>query len=97
MENKNKIELPELCYVATPSTGEIVIVKRYISGYYPLDYKETRNINELNEAIGVSKAQSQAMLVGSMFGWNVEGANPNNYNEDGSWKKEDLKLTLNRL
>jgi hypothetical protein len=33
-------------------------------------------VDELNTKMGVTKAQSEAMLVGSMFGWNVPGANP---------------------
>ena len=35
--------------------------------------------NELNEGLGVTKAQRKAMEVGSMFGFDVPGINPEYY------------------
>ncbi len=84
--NKN---LPDECYGVLPSSGEIVIIKRGESGYYPTgqhgnSQKESVSIvNERNEACGVSKAQAAAMLAGSLFGWNVPAADPKNYDEQG--------------
>jgi hypothetical protein len=40
----------------------------------------------LNDRIGVTPAQASAMITGSMFGWNVPGAKPDAYNEDGTKK-----------
>lgn len=37
-----------------------------------------------NKAMGVTKRQETAMVAGSMFGWNVPGANPLNYDKDGN-------------
>ena len=37
----------------------------------------------LNDAMRVTKAQSAAMLAGSMFGWDVPAADPKNYDENG--------------
>ena len=38
--------------------------------------------DELNEKLGVSPIQRQAMEVGSMAGWDVPGAEPAKYQED---------------
>lgn len=36
-------------------------------------------IDQWNEEIGVTPAMREAMEIGSMFGWEVPGANVNNY------------------
>ena len=38
--------------------------------------------DELNENLGVTPIQRQAMEVGSMVGWDVPGADPVKYQED---------------
>lgn len=40
-------------------------------------------VDEYNGKLGVTKAQEEAMKAGSMFGWNVPGADPKNYDMDG--------------
>ncbi len=81
--------LPEQCYGVLPNTGEFIIVKKGESGYYRTDIsmgskEENRALaDEYNGKLGVSKAQAAAMLVGSMFGWQVPGADPKNYDENG--------------
>lgn len=81
--------LPEQCYGILPDTGELTIVKKGESGYYRTDIsmgskEENRALaDEYNGKLGVSKAQAAAMLVGSMFGWQVPGADPQNYDENG--------------
>lgn len=81
--------LPEQCYGVLPNTGEFIIVKKGESGYYQTDIsmgskEENRALaDEYNGKLGVSKAQAAAMLVGSMFGWQVPGADPKNYDENG--------------
>jgi hypothetical protein len=51
-----------------------------------LDFK-IRLADHMNQNIlEVTKAQSEAMSVGSMFGWDSRGADPDFYNEDGSRK-----------
>ena len=53
--------------------------------YYPSDWDtgdKERNVelaDELNENLGVTPAQRQAMEIGSMVGWDVPGADPGNY------------------
>lgn len=81
--------LPDFCYSVLQSTGEIVILKQGESGYFRTDIA-VRNkeealefVEEYNSKLGVSKSQAQAMSVGSMFGWDVPGADPSNYDENG--------------
>ena len=74
--------LPELCFSTLASTGQLICVKRGENGYYPSDWDtgdKERNVelaDELNENLGVSPVQRQAMEVGSMCGWDVPGADP---------------------
>ena len=74
--------LPELCFSTMPGTGELICIKRGESGYYPSDWstssrEHNRQIaDEQNQRLGVTPAQKEAMMCGSMFGWNVPGANP---------------------
>jgi len=73
-----------------PSTGETVVVKRGEKGYYPQEpHIALRDADEMNMLIGVTQGQAEAMLAGSMFGWDVPGANPDMYNDDGSPIKGD--------
>lgn len=81
--------LPEQCYGVLPDTGELIIVKKGESGYYRTDIsmgskEENRALADgYNGKLGVSKAQAAAMLAGSMFGWQVPGADPKNYDDNG--------------
>ena len=81
--------LPDQCYCVLPSSDEIIIVKKGENGYYRTDkYGHDRAeaqaiVDECNKIGGVTKAQAAAMLAGSMFGWEVPGADPKNYDEQG--------------
>ncbi len=80
--------LPELCFSTLASTGQLICIKRGESGYYPSKWDtgdKERNVelaDELNENLGVTLIQRQAMEVGSMAGWDVPGADPAKYQED---------------
>lgn len=77
-------ELPEVAFIDNPveqgggrrygTDAQVLKVKRGESGFYPV---YTRiSADDLNEQHGVTPAQREAMLIGSMMGWTVPGANP---------------------
>ncbi|MEE1320200.1 MAG: hypothetical protein UHM85_01535 [Acutalibacteraceae bacterium] len=82
--------LPERCYNVLPSDGRLIIITKGESGY--TDVNDSNNSSEKNKELadghnaemGVTKAQAEAMLSGSMFGWNTPAADPKNYNEQGT-------------
>lgn len=81
--------LPESCYSVLGTTGELIVIKKGESGYYHTDYstndkaENLRLKNYYNEMLEVDHVQEECMKAGSMFGWNVPGADPNNYDENG--------------
>lgn len=82
--------LPEQCFSTLPSTGELILITKGESNYAPCydystsDRAENREFaNDRNIKNGVTKAQEEAMLAGSMFGWHTPAADPKNYDENG--------------
>ncbi|MDU3779981.1 MAG: hypothetical protein E7G43_08475, partial [Flavonifractor plautii] len=72
------------------TTGQLICIKRGETGYYPSDWDtgdKEGNVelaDELNEDLGVTPIQRQAMEIGSMAGWDVPGADPKHYEESYS-------------
>ncbi len=68
--------LPPLCYACHPETGATVLIVRGEDGYHPI--RTFLTPGQLNAALTElpTTAQIRAMLVGSMFGWQVPGADP---------------------
>ena len=83
-------DLPEVCFSILPSTGDVIIIKHGESGYYRCEYSTEDKAfnrefaNDRNANLGVSKAQVDAMLAGSMYGWDVPAADPKSYDENGT-------------
>lgn len=83
-------DLPEVCFSILPSTGDVIIIKHGESGYYRCEYStedkafNSEFANDRNANLGVSKAQVEAMLAGSMYGWDVPAADPKSYDENGT-------------
>lgn len=83
-------DLPEVCYSILPSTGDVIIIKHGKSGYYRCEYSTEDKAfnrefaNDRNANLGVSKAQVEAMLAGSMYGWDVPAADPKSYDVNGT-------------
>lgn len=81
--------LPEKCFGALQTSREMILLKKGVMGYehtyiYPEDTMEQQEAADtLNDTMGVTKAQSAAMLAGSMFGWDAPAADPKNYDENG--------------
>ena len=85
--------LPAFAMAVLASTGELVTVRRGMTGYYRSernvrgDVKKNEEIAvELNSQFELTKAQVAAMVCGSMFGWDVPGANPAMYDENGQFR-----------
>ena len=96
--NGNKViplrsSLPEQCYIYVQTENKIGIVKKGESGYYKTDILESNEIkshseaeafvDEINEKLNVTPAQSKAMMAGSMFGWQTPAADPKSYDDNG--------------
>lgn len=85
----NLSKLPETCYTVSDYSKELIQIKRGVKGYFAsplsaLAVEENRALaDKLNAELGVSKAQEQAMFIGSMFGWHVPGADPDMYEKTG--------------
>ena len=80
--------LPDMCYSVLESTGELISVDKGEMGYHPVNVRgenmtSRAAADKANKALGISKAQEAAMVAGSMFGWAVPAADPENYNEHG--------------
>lgn len=89
-ELAGKHELPEKCFSVLPSTGERILIWRGQSDYDSFDTGVTdravirAEVDKDNARWGVTRAQEEAMLAGSMFGWNTPAAKPWHYDKDGN-------------
>jgi hypothetical protein len=93
-ELAGKHELPRKCFSTLPTSGKRILIWRGQSGYDSFDGGvENRaavrvEVDRDNARWGVTRAQEEAMLAGSMFGWDTPAAKAWRYNEDGRLKDE---------
>lgn len=69
--------LPRVCLAITPGTENPVRIVRGESGYYPVH--PATDVARFNNERGITEHQVEAMLAGSMFGWECPGADPDEY------------------
>lgn len=77
-------KLPERVLVGPSRAKELAInvgycIHRGVPGYTPVPSLTDAIAARLNAQAGVTDAQIEAMQVGSMFGWHVPGADPDQY------------------
>lgn len=82
-ETPNK--LPLYCTVVHPANNRVAArIIRGREGYaWSKEFDTAEQAAEFcdsaNAEFGITKAQKEAMLCGSMFGWHVPGADPDTY------------------
>jgi len=89
-ELAGKHELPNDCFSVMPHSGDLILIVMGEKGFYPQgestsDPAVNRQIaTAKNALLGVTRAQEEAMLAGSLLGWNVPAAKPWNYDQNGT-------------
>lgn len=74
-------KLPPRCFIGPSKAQELAIdtgycIYRGMAGYVPVPSLTDETAARLNA--GITPAQIEAMEIGSMFGWHVPGADPDN-------------------
>ncbi len=67
-------KLPIACAARNPTDNKPIIIKRGERGYHPA--AEDLNVQMFNRRLNVTASQVEAMMIGSMFGFDVPGADP---------------------
>lgn len=95
--------LPPLCLTVEPSSGDLINIRRGEHGYYASDWnipgdevKNRQTAAVMNRRWGVTRGQEEAMLAGSMFGWDCHAADPRNYNAQGEPQRPKKRDELER-
>lgn len=82
---ENEAGLPPRAFAVHPGDGRLIELRRGESGFIPWTIGTAAPgepvpspqaiARAMNEQIGVTEAQAEAMLNGSIFGWHVPAAN----------------------
>ena len=70
-------KLPPFCASRHRATGAPTLIKRGVAGYWLAS--PDLDPDAFNARHGVTPAQAEAMEIGSMFGWDVPGADPDTW------------------
>ena len=82
-------KLPDLCWSVNQADGRLICIKKGENGCFPSERetgsaeKNRRIADDSNQRRGITSAQEQAMVAGSMFGWDSPGADPRCYEQHG--------------
>jgi hypothetical protein len=102
-ERAGQHALPNYCFSVLPSSGEMIRIQQGESGYHVCNSAEMSpdkvrfKVDDENGLRHITRAQEEAMLAGSMFGWDTPAAKPWNYDKNGKTrplhppKKDDRK------
>ncbi len=95
--------LPPFCYSLLPSSGELIRIERGCKGYEKTHSSSTndpavnrKTADSRNREMGVTRAQEEAMLAGSLFGWQTKAADPRSYDENGQPQRPKKRDELER-
>jgi hypothetical protein len=75
----NFSRLPPYCAARHVSTGIPIIIFVGENGYH--EFESEVDVDKFNQENDVTETQVKAMIYGSMFGWDVPGADPQYYNK----------------
>lgn len=81
-----KRQLPDWCYSVQYTTDEVIRIHNGETGYYPVFNPMIKTLEEAiefaniqNGMLGILPEERLAMEIGSMFGWDAMGADPQVY------------------
>ena len=86
VENDVFDRLPRVCLCRNQGSGEPVLIKRGVAGFYEL--AGDCDVERFNAERDITSNQCEAMLAGSMFGWDTPGSDPAHYDGDGDYIKQ---------
>ena len=79
----NLDKLPEYCFSILNMDGSVILIKKGKDGYFKTDIepcvtqeKTEEMIREMNKSLGITRTQQISMEMGSIFGWDCKGADP---------------------
>lgn len=75
-------KLPDICWAVSQLSGDLICIKNGETGYYPSSWSTSSReqnqkiADQCNQQYGITPLQVEAMVNGSMFGWNIFAADP---------------------